>query len=468
MIFRIDSLQWKPATVSWVSFLIIAIVVAGIGLVGNRRVIQLMEDEFILLGVDHDRAIADRMLPLLREPLKAGMASQDVVSQFQEAIAHAETFGTSVFLIDTETDTVIAHSDRNVVTDHPRSSELMRAPARLAHTASMDTTEGRGVIRATSYQGRPVLIYLTHIRIGTANSAGHWMLAVERDVTDLIEAVDRLRGPIDVILLGTDALIAFLGFVILRRVGRFYEQSLEKKVRERTEELQVTHAKMLRKACLATIGQTASMLTHELRNPLAAIKLGLSGLQGADYLRERERRRVNIAIREVDRLDELLAQTLDYVRPIKRSGEPVMLDRQVDTVLDLVAPLLTENNLQVQRTACEACPGTRIDTHQMQQALLNLLKNAIEASPRGGTIRIATRAQTDRLILDICNDGPPITPADIERVLEPFYSTKPKGTGLGLTLVKRVIDEHGGELSIESSAETGTCVTVSLPILNVG
>jgi signal transduction histidine kinase len=104
----------------------------------------------------------------------------------------------------------------------------------------------------------------------------------------------------------------------MRSIGRTYERRPESRVRDRTQALEAAHEEMLSKARLATIGQTASVLTHEMRNPLASIKLALSGLRGSHNLEDRERRRVDLVLGEVDRLDGLLSETLGYVQPVKR------------------------------------------------------------------------------------------------------------------------------------------------------
>jgi signal transduction histidine kinase len=157
-----------------------------------------------------------------------------------------------------------------------------------------------------------------------------------------------------------------------------------------------------------------------MRNPLASIKLALSGLPGSQGLDERERRRVDLVLGEVDRLDGMLSETLDYVRPVKLSDTPVDLDQ--------------------------------------------LIKNAVEASPSGGLISISLAREANCLVLEITNEGEVLSPDTLQRIFEPFYTTKPKGTGLGLGLVKRVVEEHGGAVELTSDTATGTRVVLHLPL----
>jgi signal transduction histidine kinase len=464
MKFGIDSFQWKPAAVSWIGFLVVSIIVAGVGLVGSRYVTGFLQEQFILHGVEHNQDVAYRMYSVLRELLASGLSTDEALTRFQAITSEAEHFGMSIFLVEMPSQRVVIHSDPRIAADKPRLTELIQPPIYRHDELSTEADPWQGGIAATSSEQIPALFYLLPLGNDMPGAVRGWVLAVQTDIADLLTSVDRFRGHMNLILLGTSTLIASLGFIALRRVGRFYERFLERRLNERTEELRTAHAQLLQKATLAAIGQTASTLAHEMRNPLAAIKLALSGLFSAGYLQERERRRVELVLREVDRLDELLSQTLDYVRPVKLSSKPLLLDPLVDDVLDLVDPLLKEHNLQVQRTPCPQCPGVRLDVNQMQQALLNLFKNAIEASPTGGQITLSVRQQADRLVLEMLNAGPPIAADDLKRVFDPFFTTKPKGSGLGLALVKRVLDEHQGDVVIESSAESGIRTTLSLPI----
>jgi signal transduction histidine kinase len=277
------------------------------------------------------------------------------------------------------------------------------------------------------------------------------------------EFLGDLHWHLDGVMLLTYVLIALLGYFSMRAIGRAYERRLETQVRERSLALEAAHEEVLRKARLATIGQTASVLTHEMRNPLASIKLALSGLKGVDTIPERERRRVGLVLGEVDRLDALLSETLDYVRPIKLSTKPVVLDRLLMQVIHRQRPLLDERRLRLDWEPCTGCAAIRLDEDKMYQVLLNLLKNAIEASPSGGEIGIRQFRDGAQMALEITNGGEPLDPQTLERAFEPFYTTKPTGSGLGLGLVRRVVEEHGGDVALTSDAVSGTRVTLRLP-----
>ena len=228
-------------------------------------------------------------------------------------------------------------------------------------------------------------------------------------------------------------------------------------------ELEQIHKKMLEHTRLATIGQTASVLAHEMRNPLASIKLALSGLGAYEELPERAQRRIALVSGEVDRLDDLLSQTLDYARPIKFSPHPVAMDSIIGRVIEQQKPLLEHTGVRVEWQKCTKCLLRRVDENLLYQALLNVLKNAIEASPKGGVVRIDVDELSDAVILTVTNQGEPPGEEVLSHAFEPFFTTKSRGSGLGLGLVKRIVEEHGGTVDLRSIKAGGACLMITLP-----
>lgn len=458
-------LRWNPTTVSWAGFLLFSLVVSAIGLWGSQRIAALLEKEMALHGVDHNRAVYQRILPQMRALIADHPDRAGALAGFPRAFAAAETLSMSVFLVDRRSDRIVAHTARPMPAEGLAPATLVRdTPAPRPLLPRGDTNRGEAMA-ATSLQGAQVLWYRAPIPIQDAERdyARDWDLVVETEMADVAGTSELMQRRVRLLLLTTDLLIILFGFVALRRVGRRYERTLEQQLAARTAELDASHAQMLRQTTLATIGRTASVLAHEMRNPLAAIELSLSSLDQADYLTERDRRRVSLVLRETDRLDDLLSQTLDQVRPIRRSERPVAVDEILDRVIDLLGPLAEARGLRTARHHCPGCPPLRVDADQLQQALLNLVKNAIEASPAGETVRIGAEPREDGWTLTVGNRGEPIAPGDLERIFDAFFTTRPKGTGLGLFLVKRVVTEHGGKVSVRSDAEHGTTVTLTIP-----
>ena len=291
-----------------------------------------------------------------------------------------------------------------------------------------------------------------------------WVLGIAKDQKTLTDLLGDLHWHLDAVMLLTYVLITLLGYYAMRSIGRAYERRLESQIRDRTQALEAAHEEVLLKTRLATIGQTASVLTHEMRNPLASIKLALSGLKGSGTMEEREHRRVDLVLGEVDRLDGLLSETLDYVRPVKLSAKPVDMDRLLSKVLQQQEPLMEEKGVRLKHEGCTDCTAMRTDQAQIHQVLLNLIKNAIEASPQGDEISTSMRREENELVFEITNGGEPLSEEIMKRAFEPFFTTKPKGTGLGLGLVKRVVEEHGGTVTLASNVGIGTRLTLTFPL----
>jgi PAS domain S-box-containing protein len=212
---------------------------------------------------------------------------------------------------------------------------------------------------------------------------------------------------------------------------------------------------------LARTGQLAAIVAHEVRNPLAGIRGAIQVL--SRRMPEGEDRRVMGSIVErVDTLNALTEDLLVYARP----RTPEVAPRRLKDILGEAQRLLA-GHAELAAVSVEITGGDvtlEADQELLQDAFLNLFLNAAQAMKGRGTIRVAVRAGTDTVQVDVEDDGPGIPPDARERVFEPFFTTRHRGTGLGLPIVKRDVEAHGGEVSIAGPEEGGTRVTVSLPL----
>ena len=209
---------------------------------------------------------------------------------------------------------------------------------------------------------------------------------------------------------------------------------------------------------LASIGQFASGIVHEIRNPLATIGLALDYLQQSDELPPGASKRVALAAGEIARLERLLADILLYAKPLTLDRQPTDLEKLVREVANANAtdgpPALLE---------LDACGDVPLDRDRIRQVLLNLIANAREGSLPDQPIKIVCAREPEAARIEIHNSGEPIAPKALERLFEPFFTTKSTGTGLGLSIVKRIVNAHGGEIGIRSDT-TGTVATLRLPL----
>jgi signal transduction histidine kinase len=249
---------------------------------------------------------------------------------------------------------------------------------------------------------------------------------------------------------------------------RLYEElcatnaGLEREIARRTEEIRLAHEKLVAHERLAAIGEFAATVVHEIRNPLAMIVLSLSWIERFGVAAEANAS-LAAAFDEATRLDRLLRELLEYAKPYileRRRVNIPSLCREVATGLQAL-PELDGRSVEVCTSAGDIV--VEADPEKLRQVVTNLLINAMEATPRGERIRCSVEAVDARAVLRVVNGGPPVALHDLPRLTEPFFTTKPNGTGLGLPLVKRIVQAHGGTLQIDSDAERGTCVTVSLP-----
>jgi signal transduction histidine kinase len=205
----------------------------------------------------------------------------------------------------------------------------------------------------------------------------------------------------------------------------------------------------------------AANIAHEIRNPLASLSGAVEVMAGAASDETRERLG-QIVIKETGRLNDIIREFLEYARPAPLSRMPVNVAEAVDEVLVLLEHQATPGTL---KTVREFAPSLvwSVDLQQFRQAVWNLCLNAVQAMPDGGELKVVMAPVAGRLVMRITDTGEGIAPADLGHVFEPFFSTKADGTGLGLALVHRIVQDHGGEINVHSRPGQGTTFTITMP-----
>ena len=212
---------------------------------------------------------------------------------------------------------------------------------------------------------------------------------------------------------------------------------------------------------LATVGRMAANIAHEIRNPLAALS-GAVEVMAAGASDETRDRLAQIVLKETGRLNVIIREFLEYARPAPLSRTPVNVAETVDEVLVLLEHQAPPGTLKTVREFPPVLTWV-VDRQQFRQAVWNLCLNAAQAMPDGGEIQVAMTVSGCRLRLRVDDTGEGIAPADLGHIFEPFFSTKLDGTGLGLALVHRVVQDHGGEIDVHSRPGAGSTFTVTLP-----
>jgi len=214
---------------------------------------------------------------------------------------------------------------------------------------------------------------------------------------------------------------------------------------------------------LAVLGEMAMYLAHEIRNPLCAIGGFTSALMHAPELSERSLEKLKIVSEETERLEGMLTNILKFTRPSKTMVEDVDLNPLAENTVELTRIGYEKAGFRFRTEHDPALPLVQGNAALFTQALMNLLQNAIEAMPSGGEIVIATGLAGDMAYLSVKDTGVGMSKKDIERAFSPFYTTKPRGLGLGLSLIKKAMEEIGGRVDLVSVEGAGTTVTLFVP-----
>ncbi len=212
---------------------------------------------------------------------------------------------------------------------------------------------------------------------------------------------------------------------------------------------------------LAKVGQLAAIVAHEVRNPLAGIR-GAIQILSKRIPEEEDRQVMDRIVERVDTLNALTEDLLVFARPHTPELAPTSLEAILGVAQRLLAGHADLAAVSVEITGPDVT--LEADEKMLQDAFLNLFMNAAQAMKGEGTVRVAVRVGTGTVQVDVEDDGPGIPPADRERLFEPFFTTRHRGTGLGLPIVKRDVEAHGGEVTIICPDEGGTRVTISLPL----
>jgi signal transduction histidine kinase len=247
---------------------------------------------------------------------------------------------------------------------------------------------------------------------------------------------------------------------------RAFARELEQRVEERTRELRETQEQMMRSEKLAVAGQLAAAMAHEINNPLQSIRLYLELIadrQNPDAISEGY---LEVAQDQVDRISGIVSRLLQQLyQPTEEPLTPVDLNAVLQDLVALFDRQLAEHGIALMLALSDAVPPVIGANNALRQVCLNVLLNAVEAMPDGGTLLVQSELTTRETVrLTFQDSGVGIAPDALFRITDPFYTTKPHGTGLGLSVSDRIVHKHGGAIRFESEPNCGTTVRIELPV----
>jgi PAS domain S-box-containing protein len=219
---------------------------------------------------------------------------------------------------------------------------------------------------------------------------------------------------------------------------------------------------------MTMMGRMASGIAHEIRNPLAAVMLNLQLLDLAAGDHTGTRQRIAAALEGVNRIEQVVQSTLHLARSTPAPAGRERLHELIERSLWFLRVPLDQRGVRIVREYADGDPVVTVDARQIQQVLLNVLQNAIEASPDGAAVlvrssRAVTGAGEERILVDVIDAGPGIAPVVLRKLFEPFVTTKTGGTGLGMSISRQIMVHHGGTITVPSTGPGGTTVRLDFP-----
>ena len=213
---------------------------------------------------------------------------------------------------------------------------------------------------------------------------------------------------------------------------------------------------------LAAVGNTVSHIAHEIKNPLAIIGGFARQLQKIPGLDDKARHKLEIIMKEVSRLEAMIAAIRDFVKRPATRKEPGDFEALLDGVTEMFEDTFEVQHVSLKRRQDPKTPLVSFDSQQMRQVIINLIQNALEAMPQGGELTLATRVKPPHLEVSISDTGQGMPPEVKANIFQPYFTTKEKGTGLGLAITQNILQEHGGSIAVDSAPGQGTTFTLKI------
>jgi two-component system sensor histidine kinase HydH len=310
-----------------------------------------------------------------------------------------------------------------------------------------------------------------------------WSVAVTAPVAEVYGIIDTAVKR-QWLIAGVFQLVVFLCLVLAIHFSLKWSRVLQTEVANKTADLTRSEAevrqerdkvkgsmerliemqdKLIRSERFAAIGEAAAYLSHEIKNPLVVIG-GFAG-QVERSLDENDARRKKLQLiqDEARRLELMLTEVRDFTRPAKPQKELQTINSVIKDTVALMEDALQEKGVLCDMSLDHDQYPVLLDPRQIKQLLINLLKNALEAMPSGGRLTILSKVENGHARVSIVDSGAGMSPEMVSKIFDPFYTTKKKGTGLGLAVCRKIIEDHGGEISVQSEEGKGTEVTFILP-----
>ncbi len=289
-----------------------------------------------------------------------------------------------------------------------------------------------------------------------------WGVCVVAPVAEVYGSVSQVLHQ-ELFLVGLFFIVVLGGAGAFISLAFFWNKSLSRQVELKTEELQKSQERLLRSERFAAVGEAAAYVSHEIKNPLMVI----GGL--ANQVERRlpddpaTQEKLRIIQNEVKRLESFLGELRDFLRPAPPNKQMIDLNQVILEVLALMEEAIREKGIGLGNRLDPNLPSVEADPNQLKQVLLNLVKNALEATEDRDTMLVSSGTGDDQVWFSVQDTGKGMTEDVQEKIFYPFYTTKDKGTGLGLAVINKIVTDHHGTITVDSVTGSGSTFTVRLP-----
>ena len=301
-----------------------------------------------------------------------------------------------------------------------------------------------------------------------------WEVLTDQDVTDFVEDALHLQTEVydREFSYGTGTGVRTLAYSIMPLVKEKNIQGRVLHIKDVTRERQ-EEARLRRAESLASLTTLAAGVAHEIKNPLGSMGIHIQLLQRALRGKEKINRKamneyLEVISEEVERLNGIVVDFLFAVRPMDIQPSECHLNKKIDEVISFVRFELEEKHIRIRTRYAHNLPSLSLDEKFIKQALLNLIKNAEAAMEGGGTLTFTTWDEGGSVYLSVQDTGMGIPEENLSKIFEPYFTTKDFGSGLGLTLIYKIIKEHRGDISVKSKKNRGTTFTFRFPVPRMG
>jgi signal transduction histidine kinase len=254
---------------------------------------------------------------------------------------------------------------------------------------------------------------------------------------------------------------------VLADRGRKQRMELEatsEQLAKANRDLQDSFEQVKRADRLSAIGQLSASLAHEIRNPLASIDGAANLIESPQTSEEMRRGSFAVIHKEIQRLNRLLTSLLDFARPRKPEFQPTEPGRLLDAIINLTNHSAQQKGITIRKDVPLSVPPFECDPEQMKQVILNLTINAVQAMAAPGEIVLSARQKDSSVMICVRDQGPGIPEEDIDKIFNPFFTTKDAGTGLGLSVVHQIVNQHGGTVTAERNPDRGMTFSLVVPL----